>query len=60
MAITITSERIEILNRKFKGKGSLSIKDFNLEEKTGTQVNISLPIVCENITFNHEEKSTHN
>ena len=60
MAITITRERIEILNRKFKGKGSLSIKDFNLEEKTGTQVNISLPIVCENITFNHEEKSTHN
>lgn len=60
MAITITRERIEILNRKYKGKGSLSIKDFNLEEKTGTQVNISLPIVCENITFNHEEKSTHN
>ena len=60
MAITITRERIEILNRKFKGKGSLSIKDFNLEEKTGTEVNISLPIVCENITFNHEEKSTHN
>ena len=60
MAIIITRERIEILNRKYKGKGSLSIKDFNLEEKTGTQVNISLPIVCENITFNHEEKSTHN
>ena len=60
MAITITRERIEILNRKYKGKGSLSIKDFNLEEKTGTQVNISLPIVCENITFSHEEKSTHN
>jgi sensor histidine kinase YesM len=60
MAISITRERIEILNKKYKGKGNLSIEDFDLEKKTGTQVIICLPIIYELTTFNHEEKSSHN
>jgi len=60
MAISITRERIEILNKKYKGKGRLSIEDFDLEKKTGTQVIICLPIIYELTTFNHEEKSSHN
>jgi len=54
MAIHITSERIEIINKKFKGRGSLEIKDLNLEEKTGTQVKICLPIIYENPNFQAE------
>ncbi len=60
MAISITRERIEILNKKYKGKGNLSIEDFDLAKKTGTQVTICLPIIYELTTFNHEEKSSNN
>lgn len=51
MAINITSERIKIINKKFKGRGSLAINDLNFEEKTGTHVKICLPIIYENPNF---------
>jgi tetratricopeptide (TPR) repeat protein len=60
MAIDITRERIEILNKKYKGKGFLNIGDFDRAKKTGTHVTICLPIIYEMTTFNHEEKSSHN
>lgn len=60
MAIDITRERIEILNKKYKGKGYLNIGDFDIAKKTGTHVTICLPIIYEMTTFNHEEKSSHN
>ncbi len=60
MAIDITRERIEILNKKYKGKGSLTIEDFDKKNKTGTRVIICLPIIYENTTFEAYEKSTNN
>ncbi|MFM7596498.1 MAG: histidine kinase [Flavobacteriales bacterium] len=60
MALEITRERIEIMNKKYKGKGSLSIEDLNVKEKTGTRVIICLPIIYENTTFGSYEKSTDN
>ena len=60
MAIDITRERIEIMNKKYKGKGSLTIEDLDLKHKTGTRVIICLPIIYENTTFEAYEKSTDN
>ena len=60
MAIDITRERIEIMNKKYKGKGSLTIEDLDLTHKTGTRVIICLPIIYENTTFEAYEKSTDN
>ena len=60
MAIDITRERIEIMNKKYKGKGSLTIEDLDLKQKTGTRVIICLPIIYENTTFEEYEKSTDN
>lgn len=60
MAIDITRERIEILNKKYKGKGSLTIEDLDKKNKTGTRVIICLPIIYENTTFEAYEKGTNN
>ncbi|MBM3185157.1 MAG: histidine kinase [Bacteroidetes bacterium] len=44
MAINMTRERIEILNRKYKLSGNLSIEDFEPETGRGTKVTILLPL----------------
>ena len=43
MAMQITRERIENLNKKYKTDGSLLVEDYNEELETGTKVLISLP-----------------
>lgn len=43
MAMDITSERIENLNKKYKTEGSLVVEDLDKELQTGTKVLISLP-----------------
>jgi tetratricopeptide (TPR) repeat protein len=60
MAIDITRQRIEILNKKYKGKGSLAIEDLVQSDRTGTKVIICLPIIYEKTIFGNDEKSTHN
>jgi len=60
MAIDITRQRIEILNKKYKGKGSLAIEDLVQSNQTGTKVIICLPIIYENTIFGNDEKGTHN
>lgn len=60
MAMDITRERIEILNKKYKGKGSLLVEDLNPEDKSGTRVIICLPMIYENTKFESDEKSTNN
>lgn len=47
MAMEITAERIENLNKKFRTDGYLHIEDYNKEEETGTKVLISLPYTSE-------------
>lgn len=43
MAMNITRERIDNLNKKYRTEGFLLVEDFNKELKTGTKVLISLP-----------------
>lgn len=43
MAMDITSQRIENLNKKYKTGGTLLVEDYNKELETGTKVLISLP-----------------
>ncbi|GAB5416778.1 MAG: hypothetical protein Crog4KO_22670 [Crocinitomicaceae bacterium] len=47
MAMEITAERVENLNKKFRTDGYLQIEDYNKEEETGTKVLISLPYTSE-------------
>lgn len=47
MAMEITAERVENLNKKFRTDGYLQIEDYNKEEETGTKVLISLPYTAE-------------
>jgi len=51
MAMDITRERIEIMNKKYKGKGSLTVTDLDPNQKTGTRVIICLPMIYENTKF---------
>ena len=44
MAIDITRERIEIINKKYKFNGSLVFDDLNKEDQTGTVVKLVLPL----------------
>jgi len=60
MALNITNERIQILNKKYKSKGSLTIQDLNQENNSGTSVLINLPIIYETTNFIQDEKSTNN
>ncbi len=48
MAIDITSQRIEHLNKKHNTDGTLSVEDYNKSLQNGTKVLISLPYVSEN------------
>jgi sensor histidine kinase YesM len=47
MAMNITRERIENLNKKYRTEGSLVVEDYNKALKTGTKVLISLPYKTE-------------
>jgi tetratricopeptide (TPR) repeat protein len=44
MAMQITKERIDNINKKYKTSGSLDIEDFNKNLETGTKVLILLPL----------------
>jgi len=59
MAMDITRERIRILNKKYKGKGTLEISDFSNGSSPGTKVVIYLPLMFENTIFERNEKNTH-
>lgn len=48
MAMSITRERIQNLNKKYRTEGSLSVEDYNKDLETGTKVLISLPYRTEN------------
>ncbi len=48
MAMDITSQRIENLNRKYNSGGQLIVEDYNKELETGTKVLISLPYRVDN------------
>ena len=52
MAMEITRERIDNLNKKNKTEGFLELKDFDLRNKTGTNVLISLPYIVETNPLN--------
>jgi len=47
MAMEITAERIDNLNKKFRTDGFLQVEDFDKELETGTKVLISLPYATE-------------
>ncbi len=47
MAMDITSQRIDNLNKKYKTGGTLVVEDYNKELETGTKVLISLPYTVE-------------
>ena len=47
MAMEITRDRIENLNKKYKTDGSLVVEDYNKELEIGTKVLISLPYTTE-------------
>lgn len=47
MAMDITRQRIDTLNKKYKSEGSLLVEDLNKELQTGTKVLISLPYTVE-------------
>ena len=47
MAIDITSQRIDHLNKKHNTDGTLTVEDYNKSLQNGTKVLISLPYVCE-------------
>lgn len=48
MAMKITKERIDNLNKKYRTEGFLIVEDYNKALKTGTKVLISLPYKEEN------------
>jgi tetratricopeptide (TPR) repeat protein len=51
MAIDITRERIEILNKKYKFNGSLTFKDLDDQKEQGTLVVIVLPLKYDTENF---------
>lgn len=52
MAMDITKQRIDILNKKFKTEGYLIIEDYDQELETGTKVLISLPYTVDSNPMN--------
>lgn len=48
MAMNITRERIDNLNKKYRTEGTLSVKDYNESLQIGTKVLILLPYKTEN------------
>ena len=51
MALDITNERVNILNKKYKSKAKLEIGDLKEGKYTGTLVELYLPLIHENINF---------
>ena len=49
MAMKITKERIDNLNKKYKTEGRMEIEDYNKSLQTGTKVLISLPYRTESL-----------
>lgn len=49
MAMEITNERIQLLNRKYRTNGKLEVHDLNENQKTGTVITIELPLYFESI-----------
>ena len=47
MAMEITKQRIDNLNKKYKADGFLIVEDYNKELETGTKILISLPYTIE-------------
>lgn len=52
MAMAITKERIDNLNKKYKTEGFLRIEDYNKELQTGTKILLSLPYRTDNNQLN--------
>ena len=52
MAMDITSQRIDNLNKKYKTEGTLLVEDYDKELETGTKVLISLPYAVESKPLN--------
>ena len=51
MALNITKERVNILNKKYKSKATVEIGDLKQEKYSGTLVELYLPLLNENIKF---------
>ncbi|RCL77088.1 MAG: hypothetical protein DBW72_00515 [Flavobacteriales bacterium] len=51
MALNITKERVNILNKKYKSKATVEIRDLKEEKYSGTLVELYLPLLNENIKF---------
>jgi sensor histidine kinase YesM len=47
MAMNITRDRIENLNKKYKTDGTMIVSDYNIKQETGTKVLISLPYIVD-------------
>ncbi|MFT5778206.1 MAG: tetratricopeptide (TPR) repeat protein [Crocinitomicaceae bacterium] len=52
MAMTITRERIDNLNKKYRTEGYLRVEDFDSDEETGTKILIALPYTVETNPLN--------
>lgn len=51
MALNITKERVNILNKKYKSKATVEIGDLQEGKHSGTLVELYLPLINENINF---------
>ncbi len=51
MALNITKERVNILNKKYKSKATVEIGDLKEGKYSGTLVELYLPLLNENIKF---------
>jgi len=51
MALNITKERVNILNKKYKSKATVMISDLTDDKYSGTVVELYLPLLNENINF---------
>ncbi len=51
MALNITKERVNILNKKYKSKATVTISDLTEDKYSGTVIELYLPLINENINF---------
>jgi tetratricopeptide (TPR) repeat protein len=51
MALNITKERVNIINKKYKSKATVEIGDLKEGQYSGTLVELYLPLLNENINF---------
>jgi len=54
MAMGITNQRVNILNKKHKSKARIAISKLTEDKHSGTRVEIYLPLLIENINFDLE------